>query len=71
MEFNCDHVVKQSVVVGGREGQVYFINRQTPDVLELCMADIKVVLYKCHMFRSGSFQMWSVDHFIKIVRGAC
>ena len=41
-----------------------------PQTLELYMADIKVVLHKCHMFRSGPFQVWSVDHFIKIVRGA-
>ena len=70
MEFNCDHVRNQSVVGDGREGPVCYINRQTPDILELYMADIKVELHKCHMFRSGSFQIWSVDHFIKIVRGA-
>lgn len=30
------------MIVGGREGPVYYINRYTPDILEFCMVGVKL-----------------------------
>lgn len=45
-----------------------YINRDTPDGTELCVVDIKLMLHKCQLFRSGFLQVWPMGHFIEIVR---
>lgn len=45
-----------------------YINRDTPDGTELYLADIKLMLHKCQLFGSGFLQVWSMGHFIEIVR---
>lgn len=57
--------------VGGKEIPAHFqvtMNCDNPDITEFCMVDLELMARKCELFRSGFFQLWPMDLFIKIIR---
>lgn len=44
------------------------INSATPHATECCMVGIKLMAHKCQLFRSGFFQVWTMDLFIKFFK---
>lgn len=46
------------------------INRDIPEIIELCMVGIKLMLQKCQLFRSEFSPVWSMEHLIKIIQSS-
>lgn len=57
----CGHRWKRRTIVLSSN----YINWHIPDIIQLCMVGIKLMLHKCLLFRSGFFQVY---HIIKIIR---